>query len=129
MTAKAPGKTNVARAVTYKVHYRYPWCFDDGGMYHDENWSDSSRVIEAKNDREAQLASLANEFHGKEHCYHGRSAYPVRIEKTVRERNAESWERTTVTDIPLPRRKKCPCGKDYWPIHGEKPCHKLRTAR
>lgn len=119
-------KTKVKRkVVSYKIYFTYPTCFDDGGPFHDEYWSNSSKDIDAKTDKAAQLASLGEEFHKKEHCRHGRYARPTKIEKTVVETTADGFERTTTTEVTLPRSRRCDCGVSYMPIRGETACHTL----
>jgi hypothetical protein len=89
------------------------------------NWYVFSKDIEAKTDKEAQRASLGDDFRRKEICYHGRFSHPIKIIKTVVEMTLDGFRRVTVSEVPLPTKKRCPCGKDYWPVLDEKPCHSL----
>lgn len=111
--------------ITYIVHYKYPWCYDDDFLEHDQNWGDSFKVVEVDNDHDAQIASMSDEFRKPEYCYHGRNAYPFKIVKRIYEKTEEGFERTIEEEIPLPQRKRCVCGVYYWPIRDEKPCHEL----
>lgn len=124
----AVAQTNVAsKEVTYKIHYKSPSCYDDGGLGHDEFWSDSSKLVDAKTDKEAQIASIGDEFHTKEYCHHGRCCRPTKIEKIVVETTADGFSRTTISEVPLPIARRCPCGKTYMPILGETACHELKS--
>ncbi|MBI2035601.1 MAG: hypothetical protein HYT12_02870 [Candidatus Liptonbacteria bacterium] len=117
----------IERKVTYIVQYSYPACRDDGDPdgFHDIFWLKSSIKVDALNDQEAQLASMGNESHREEVCYHGRRANPSAIIKIVEELTKDGWERRTESEVPLPRLEQCPCGKKYWPIKGERKCHEL----
>lgn len=119
-------KPKIEKTTTYKIYYNSPGCYDDGGIGHDQFWREYSKIVEAKTDKEAKLASLDDtEFRAKEHCYHGRHAHPTKIEKTVKEVTSDGFERTTTVTIPLPQAKRCVCGKLYMPIRGQKACHTL----
>lgn len=121
--------SRITRTVTYTVHYRYPWCFDDGGIGHDLCWDNSSKAIEAADDQQAQLVALeTKEFHAEEHCYHNRRAYVVKIVATVYETMPGGWSRTRTYEVPQARGHKCPCGKVYWPVRGEQACHALQAV-
>lgn len=123
----------VTRKVSYRIAYAYPWCFDDdspsGIGDHQVNWTRTGKDIDVRTDREAQLASFGPEFHGSVgcHCSNAR-AHPTAIIKTVVERTADGFERTTQTKVPLPRSRECACGKVYWPVKGEKACHELKPV-
>lgn len=116
----------IGRKTVYTIHYRYPTCYDDGLPFHDEFYNDAAKVVEVKTDSEAQVASLADEFHRKEYCYHGRHSYTTKITKKVTETAEDGWVRVTESEVPRPTKKRCPCGQQYWPVLGEKPCHELR---
>lgn len=118
----------VERTVTYRVHYTYPTCFDWGGVTHDQGFQDTWEKVEAESDKDARLATLDEKYNKKELCYHGRRSRPRFVEKIVHERAANGWERTTTEKLKVPRPKLCPCGKEYWPIRDEKPCHSLVEA-
>lgn len=127
-------KTKVAsRKVTYTVAYTTVYCVDidspSGIGDHQLHWDRNGKEVSAKNDREAQLASLSPEFRRTVgcHCSSARGSV-VGIIKKVFERTADGFERTTETNVPLPKNERCPCGKRYWPVKGERPCHQLLEA-
>lgn len=117
----------IKKTVKYVVHYKYPWCFDDGGPFHDQLWGDNQAVVEAKTDKQAQAASLDDQFWSKANCYcrGGETSYTTKIVKHVHEETDDGFIRDTQVDIPRPTSKRCACGKQYWPVLGEKRCHKL----
>lgn len=119
-------RENIQTTATYSVEVSVPWCFDDGHPVHDQGWEKKIEPIEANSDREAQLLSL--ELRKPEFCYHGRYSITHRIIKTVREVTEDGFERETSYDIPVPRKKKCPCGREYWPVKGEEACHAIVPA-
>ena len=111
--------------VSYQIAYSSPTCFDDGGISHDQYYSDYTDKITAASDEEAQRISLSDKYHRREYCRHGRHSHTTGITKTVTETTEDGWERVTTTAVPLPTKKWCACRREYWPILGEKACHEL----
>lgn len=124
--ASSPSPVVVERTVTYIVHYKYPACFDDGGWGHDTYWVDCSSGVDADSDDAARRATFeVREFREREHCYHGRSAFPVRIVRTTREVTGDGFSRVTEADVSLPPIERCPCGERYVAVLGGSACHAL----
>lgn len=116
---------------TYRIHYVYFGCFDDGyQLEHDLSTHETSIVLaDISSDIQAQLVCIdpSKPWWEKEHCYHGRVSYPTKIVKIVHEEK-DGWERTTETTIPIPKVKVCVCGRKYWEVKGERACHKVVPA-
>lgn len=117
----------VSSTIQYKVRFKYPYCYDDGGPVHDQLWGDDWESVEAETDEQAQIASLDDRFWKKSLCWcrGNTTSYTTSILKQTHEETDDGFVRDIVEEIPLPRNKRCACGKRYWPILGEKPCHEL----
>lgn len=123
----APAEQEITKqSVKYIIHYRYPYCIDDGGEGHDLLWDNSSEIIDAESDFDTALVSIDERFNQRESCNHGRYSSVTKIEKVMREKCANGFERTIKSELAIPRSRQCPCGKVYWPICGERACHILQ---
>lgn len=120
------------RMIQYFVLYNYYSCYDDGGIGHDTSVGSSSISIDVSTDIEARLAAqdLARAYSKKAkgcHCHPGPS-YVTGVFKKIYEKTEDGFERREEVTLKLPKIEKCPCGKTYTPLRGEKACHELKEV-
>ena len=122
----------ITRNVKYEAEYHYWSCYDDGGLGHDISSNKATTTLKSTNDKdariEAQNADREYQKRGKSCHDQPGPPYVVKVIKTVHEKTDDGFERTTKIDLSLPTIKRCPCGKSYVPLRGEKACHELREV-
>ncbi len=126
------GDQAVAKTVIYLVQLSDFTHYDCWNYQHNSRGGHPSRkfseAVEANNDHLAQLAALEVELNFAKHkrCPQHRLGISVTgIIKLIQEHTADGWQRTTELELEAPKPKRCSCGKQYWPVKGEKACHAL----